>query len=79
MRKMFLVATAASALLSFAGLANARAREPAAMDRDGGHSGVMHEGRYVDAPRWHGPNIFAPFAHRHYHHRWWSHGRWYYR
>lgn len=77
MKKTWLIATAAAAVLGFAALA--QAREPAAMDRDGGHSGVMHPSRYVHAPRYHGPNIFRPLTgHRHYRRRWRERGRWHY-
>ena len=77
MKKTWLIATVAAALFSFAGLAQARA--PMAMDRDGGHSGEMHPSRYVNAPRYHGPNIFRPLiGHRRYRRRWREHGHWHY-
>ena len=77
MKKALLIAAAASALMSFTGLAQAQVgHENPTMQSDGGPSGRLHEGRTAYAPRFHVPFV-APY--HHYRHRWWDHGQWHYR
>ena len=73
--KALLIAAAASAsILGLSGLASAQVTQH--IQSGAGHSGRMITGREVYAPHFRAP--FVSGVHRHYRHRYWRNGRWFY-